>query len=182
MLEKKLLTLGSAIGILVCGACFLPPLPEPKLPLPPALASVHTIAIQVEDGTGGKPFDPVIMSSDTASNFNRILMDYRIRAKTFQAGGDRDAVLRITVLNKTASCDPSGNGENFSIELIASYTLMAVDGRVLLSRPRLSSKNGIWQQGNSLPEDLSASTFRRLASESLASSAGKILLLSEHSN
>lgn len=175
MVEKKLLTLASLAGILACGSCLLPPLPQKKAPLPPLLTSVHRIAIQVEDSTASNLFDPIIMSNATASSFNRIWTHYRLRAETFNARGDRDAVLRITVLSKTASCVPSGNGEYCSIELIASYTLTAADGRVLLSRPRESSKNGIWQQGNSLPESLQANIFRRVASESLAATAGKIL-------
>jgi hypothetical protein len=182
MVKKKLLTLAGVVGILACGACFLPPLPQKKAPLPPALSSVHEIAVQVEDGAAGNLFDPVIMSSATASNFNRILMDYQVRAEAYNTGGHGDAVLRITVLNKTTSCVPKGNGEYCSIELIASYTLTAVDGRVLLSRPRESSKNGIWQQGNSLPENLKANTFRRLASESLAATAGRLFLSSTSSN
>jgi RNase P/RNase MRP subunit p29 len=176
MVKKKLLTLAGVVGILACGACFLPPLPQKKAPLPPALSSVHKIAVQVEDGTAGNLFDSVIMSSATASNFNRILMDYQVRAEAYNTVGHGDAVLRITMLNKTASCVPKGDGEYCSIELIASYTLTAVDGRVLLSRPQESSKNGIWQQGNSLPENLKASTFERLASESLAATAGRLFL------
>jgi len=181
MVRKKLLTLAGAVGILACGACFLPPLPQQKEPLPPPLASMHRIVIYVEDGTADNLFDPVIMSGATASNFNRIWVDYRVRAETSNAGGDRDAVLRITVLSKTESCVPRGNGEYCSIELLASYTLTAVDGRVLLRRPRESSKNGLWQQGDSLPANLNANTFRLLASESLASTAGSMLIHSARS-
>lgn len=181
MLEKKLLTLAGVVGILACGACLLPPLPERKIPPPPALSLVHRMAVHVEDGTVSNFFDPVIMSKAIAGNFNRFWTDYRLRAETFSAGGGYEAVLRITVQNKIASCIPSGNGEYCSLELIASYTLTATDGRVLLDRPRLSSKNGIWQQGSSLSEDLKANIFRRLASESLAITAGKTILLPENS-
>jgi hypothetical protein len=182
MVKKKLLTLAGVVGILACGACFLPPLPQKKAPLPPALSSVHEIAVQVEDGAAGNLFDPVIMSKATADVFNQFWMDYQVRAEAYNTGGHGDAVLIITVLNKTTSCVPKGDGEYCSIELIASYTLTAVDGRVLLSRPRESSKNGIWQQGSSLPENLKANTFRRLASESLAATAGRLFLSSTSSN
>jgi len=37
MVEKKLLTLAGVVGILACGACFLPPLPQHEPPPPPAL-------------------------------------------------------------------------------------------------------------------------------------------------
>src|SRR5208283_1730683 len=150
--------------ILACGACFLPPLPQQRESLPAPLASVHKIAIQVEDGTGSNLFDPVAMSSVTVGEFDRLWAESQVRATVFNSGRPSDAVLKIVVLRKTASCAPQGNGEYCSIELIASYTLTAVDGGVLLSMPQLSSKNGIWQQGNSLPEELKANTFRRLAS------------------
>ena len=181
MAKKKLLTLVAVLGILACGACLLPPLPQMKIPLPPNLAGVHKIAIRVEDGTADNFFDPVNMSSTTTDNFNRTMTDYRVRAQTFNARGDHDAVLRITVFSRAASCIPDYNGEYCSIELIASYTLTDLDGRVLISRPRESSKNCIWRQGSSLPDNLKVNTFRILASESLAATAGKMLTDSTHS-
>ena len=181
MLKKKLLALVGVLAILACGACLLPPLPEQKESLPPPLASVHKIVINVEDRTTVDAFDPVMMSKATASSFNQMWMDYRVRAETNNAGQPGDAVLRITVLNKAASCVPKGNGQYCSIELVASYALTAVDGRVLLSRPQESSKNGIWQQGNSLADSLNSSTFQRLASDSLAGTAGKMLIHSANS-
>ncbi len=176
MLEKKLLTLACAIGILAFGACFLPPLPQPKASPPPVLASVHLIAVQVEDGTEGNLFDPLIMSKATARNFNELWKEFPLRAEAFSDGEASDAVLRITVLHKTASCAPQSKGKQFcSFEMIASFALTAADGRTLQSRPQESSKFGVWYEGDSLPENLNANPFRQGASYALAMTAGDVL-------
>lgn len=183
MVKKKLLTLTAVVGILACGACFLPNLPQKKAPLPPPLSSVHKIAIQVEDGTASNLFDPLIMSKATADNFNRLWKDFPVQAEAFNAGGPSDATLRITVLHKTASCIPGNNGKQFcSFELIASFILTAVDGRIIQSRPQESWKFGFWQQGSSLPENLNANPFRQKAAYAMAITTGNMFLFSEHSN
>jgi hypothetical protein len=183
MFEKKLVTLCCAVGILACGACFLPPLPERKTPLPPALASVHNIAIHVEDGTAGNLFDPLIMSNATAGNFNRLWNEFAVRAEGFSTGKPSDAALRITVLRKTASCIPGDKGRQFcSIEMIASFNVTAADGRILQSNLEERSKFGLWVTGNSLPETWNSNPFRQEAAYALARTAGVKLLLSEHPN
>jgi len=182
MVEKKLLTLAGVVGILACGACFLPPLPQKKTPLPPALSSVHKIAVRVEDGTTGNLFDPVTISNATADNFNRLWKDFPVQAEAFNAGGPSDAALRITVLRKTASCRPGNNGKQFcSFETIVSFTLTAADGRILVSRQQESSKFGLWYKGDSPPSNLNANPFRKGASYSLAMTAGSMLFLSVRS-
>jgi hypothetical protein len=183
MIEKKLLTLAGVLGILACGACFLPPLPQKKATLPPALASVHRIAIHVEDGTGGKLFDPVIMSNATADNFNQLWQEFPVQAAAFNDGGPSDAALRISVLRKTASCKPEDNGKQFcSFEIIASFTLTAADGRILQSSQQKSSKFGLWYKGNSLPDNLNSNPFRQKAAYALAMTAGEMFLISDRSN
>jgi len=174
--RKKLLTLAGLVGILACGACFLPPLPQQRASLPPALASVHMIAIRVEDGTASNLFDPLIMSNATAGNFNQLWKEFPVKAEASNAGGPSDAVLRITVLRKTTSCNPEGNGKQFcSFEMVASFTLTIADGRALQSWPQKSSKFGVWYKGNSLPDNLNANPFRHDASYSLATTAGEML-------
>jgi hypothetical protein len=176
MIEKKLLTVAGVAGILACGACFLPPLPHKKAPLPPALASVHRITIQVEDGTTGNLFDPLIMSNATASNFNELWRDFPVRADAVNAGESSDAALRITVHRKTVSCKAESKDNLFcSYEMIISVTLTAADGTILKSRQQESSKFGLWYHGDSLKENLNANPFRQQASYSLATTAGEIL-------
>jgi hypothetical protein len=183
MLEKKLVTLACAVGILACGACFLPPLRDPAPPLPPALASVHIIAIQVEDGTASNLFDPLIMSSATAINFNRLWNEFPLRAEASNAGGPSDAALRIAVLRKTASCIPGDKGRKFcSIEMIASFTVTATDGRILQSKPEERSKFGLWVKGDSLPGTWNSNPFRQDAAYALAMTAGEKLLVSGRPN
>ena len=173
--KKKLLTLVGVVGILACGACYLPPLPQHKYPLPPALSSVHKIAVQVEDGAAGNLFDPLIMSKATADNFNALWQEFPVRAETFNAGGPSDTTLRITVLRKTVSCTPINGKPSCSYEMIASFTLTTADGRILQSRSQASSKFGLWYQGNSLPKNLNANPFRQEAAYALAMTAGEML-------
>jgi hypothetical protein len=183
MIEKKLLTLACAVGILACGACFLPPLDEPKPQLPPALASVHIIAIQVEDGTGSNLFDPLMMSSATVSNFNRLWSEYPVRAKALNAGGPSDAVLRVVVLHKTDSFTPGKKGRQFyPLEMIASFTVTAADGTNLESKPEESVKFGVWFSGKSLPENWNSSPILHEAAYALAMAAGNKLLVSANPN
>ena len=180
MLRKKLLTIACAAGILACGACFLPPLPQRKAPLPPTLASIHLIAIDVEDGTSRTLFDPRIMSNATASKFNQLWTDFPVRAEAFNETAPRDAVLKITVLRKTASCNPEGSNKQLcSFELIVSFTLIAGDGKMLQSAPQKSSGFRVVYKRDSLPENLDENPFRQAASYSLAMTAGEVLFYSE---
>jgi hypothetical protein len=184
MLKNKLLTLAGVLAILACGACFMPPLSQNEPPPPPnRLASVHRITIDVEDGTGSNLFDPVAMSSVTVGEFDRLWAESPVRATVFNAGRPSDAVLKIVVLHKTASCTLQSNGKQLcSFEMISSFTLMAADGRILQSRPQESSKFGVWYQGDSLPGNLNANPFRQNAAYSLAMAAGDIFLLPLSSN
>jgi hypothetical protein len=178
MVKKKLLTLAGLAGILACGACFLPPLPRERSPLPTVLASVHKIAIKVEDGTAGNLFDPQIMSNATAANFNRLWEQYPVRAEAFNPGGRGDAVLKIIVHHKVTSCNSESNGKQFcSIELIATYTLTTVNGGAFEMSPQKSAKFGFQLLGDSLPENLNANPFRQEASSSLAMTAGHLFLV-----
>jgi len=176
MLKKQLLTLAGVLAILACGACFMPPLPQHHAALPPGLSSVHSIAIDVEDGTANHLFDPIMMSKAAAGNFNNLWSEFPVRAEAFNGAGASDADLRITVLSKTASCNPEGNGKQFcSFEMVASFTVRAADGTTLQSSPRKSSKFGVWFKGDSLPDNLNASPFQQQASYSLAMTAGEML-------
>ena len=176
MVEKKLLTIAGVAGILACGACFLPPLPQKKAPLPPALASVHRITIQVEDGTGNKLFDPLIMSNATASNFNELWSGFPVRAEAVNAGEPGDTLLSITVHRKTVSCKAESKDKLFcSYEMIISVTLTDANGRVLKGKDQALSKFGLWYHGTSLAENLNANPFRQQASYSLAMTAGEVL-------
>jgi hypothetical protein len=183
MLEKKLVTLGCAVSILACGACFLPPLQGPKPPLPPALTSVHLIAVHVEDGTARNLFDPLIMSSATASNFNRLWKEFPVRAEAFDAGIPSDATLKITVIRTTASCIPRDKDKQFcSFEFFASFTVTGAGGRILQSEPEEGSRFGLWFKGNSLPETWNSDPFRQEATYALAMTAGEMLFVSTRPN
>lgn len=169
-----MLTLGCAVGILACGACFLPPPHEPPPPLPPTLAAVHTIAIQVEDTTTENRLDSVLMSEATARNFNRLWADFRVRAKPFGAEGKSDVVLKITVRRKTESCRPSGGKLFCSYEMIASFTVTAADGGVLQNKAERRSQFGLWEDAGAAHGDWNSRPYRQEAANALAISSGFI--------
>jgi len=174
MQRKKLITLAAVAGILACGACFLPPPHEPPPPLPPTLAAVYTIAIQVEDTTTENRLDPVPMSEATARNFNRLWADFRVRAKPFGAEGKSDAVLKITIRRKTKSCRPSGGKLFCSYEMIASFTVTAADGGVLQNKAEQRSQFGLWEDAGAAHGDWNSIPHRQRAAYALAISSGFI--------
>jgi len=183
MLEKKVLTLACMAGILACGACFLPPLPEPKPRLPPALASLHRIAIQVEDNTGDNLFDPVVMSRATASNFNRLWSGFPLHADSFGPSGLSDGTLRISVIRKSVSCSPQRERKQFcTIDMGISFTVKAADGRILQSEREQRSTFGLSLRAMSLPVTWNSDPFRQEAAYALAFTAGSKLLVPEPSN
>jgi hypothetical protein len=179
MVRKKLLTLAGVVGILACGACFLPPLPQKKVPLPPALSFVHKVAIQVEDATHSNLFDSRRMSESTAFNFNQYWTKLPVKALNFYAGVSGDAILKITVISKTVSCPNKRNEMQFcTFEMSSSYALTAADGRILQSRPQESAHFREWLNGADLPENLNDDRYRWDASYPLAVTAGQLFLSS----
>jgi hypothetical protein len=132
MLAKKLLTLACAFGILAIGACFLPPARIPAPPLPPYLASVRTIAIQVEDASSNSLLNSDAMEVATASTFNRLWSEFPLRAEPRSASAPTDATLRIVLIGKSASLDrASGDRQLWAFQISTESTLIARDGRIL---------------------------------------------------
>lgn len=182
MVKKKLLTLAGVAGILACGACFLPPLPQKKLPLPLALASVHRIAIRVEDVSQSNIFDARTMSYATAADFNQYWSNLPLKALDYYAGEPVDATLKITVLGKTFSCPKTGKEWQYcTFVMSASYLLTAADGRVLQSRPQENVQFRVWSNGAEPPVSLNDNRYRWDVSRSLAITAGHLFRPSKSS-
>ena len=176
MNRKKRLTLAGVVGILACGACGFPPL-QPKTPLPPALVSVHTIAVKVEDGTNNNLFDSRTMSNATAENFNKF-WHFPAHAIAFNAEESSDAVLKITVHSNTVSCKAESKGKQDGYclyKMLVSVTLTAADGRILKSNPQALSRFVVSYHGNSPPEDLNANSLLQRVSDELAMTTGSLL-------
>lgn len=120
------------LAILACGACFLPPLPQPRPKAPPYLAGIRTIAIEVEDQSANEPFDSEPMSIAVAANFNQLWKDYHIHAEAWRAGNTADAALHITVIRKSSRLDRvSDDRQLWVFDLTASFAFTGSDGRLL---------------------------------------------------
>jgi len=136
MLDKKLLTVGSAIGILAMGACFLPPDRSPSHPLPPYLRSIHSIAILVEDATGESPMDSYTMSAATAGRFNRLGAEFPVHAAPQRVGTYSDVVLHIVVTQKSLShVRTAGSRELWEFQISTDSTLISNNGQFLWNLP-----------------------------------------------
>ena len=145
MLDKQLVTLGSAIGILAMGACFLPPSRSRSYPLPPYLGSIQTIAINVEDVTGANTMKSESMSTETAASFNRQWSEFPIHAVPQRADAQSDVVLHIVVTQKSFShLRSAGNRELWEFQISSELTLTSKDGRILWSKPNRATRLSRW--------------------------------------
>src|SRR5215469_13356942 len=106
MLEKKLLTLGGAIAILALGACLLPPPRPHRRPpapaLPPYLARIHYIAIQVEDRSASSPIDLAPLNHAVGDEMNNLWKESSIHFLGPPPGPAPDATLKILIRQKSA--------------------------------------------------------------------------------
>lgn len=153
MLRKKIFTLVCAIAIVGIGACFLPPEHIPPPPLPPYLARVSTVAIQLQDVSGKDLIDGDAMSRAIASNFNQLWKDYSVRARPFRPGGYNDPTLKITIIRKSASSSSANKGkQRWDLELITSAKLTSPDGRLLWQEENQDLHSVVWLDGG-LPSD-----------------------------
>lgn len=107
MLEKKLVTLVCAVGILACGACFLPPLPQHRPPPPPPpildLQGIQSIRVEVTNNSASRHLDPSGLAQAVANAINWRTKDHGVSAHVQKEAGDGDAVLAVTVLSETAT-------------------------------------------------------------------------------
>lgn len=133
MVRKKLLTLLSAVGLLACGACFLPP-PHPQPPPPPPyLRGVNGIFLEVTDSSDPRRIDTDHLGQWIATSINT--WDQGRKPKVHW-GGQRsagDAVLHVSVGNEGAVSEPKPQSSETRWTFTASIaaTLTAADGTVL---------------------------------------------------
>jgi hypothetical protein len=137
MLEKKLVTLACAGGILACGACFLPPLPEHKPPPPPVrldLQGIRRIRVDVKNQSVSHHLDPLELATRVA---NEVTAQGRRVGVTAYAGdslGDEDGVLQVVVLSENGTQGKklsNWNGVEWSFDLNISAVLTKKAGQVV---------------------------------------------------
>jgi hypothetical protein len=100
MIEKKLLTLAGVVGILACGACFLPDLPQRQPPPPPlsgVLDGIHDIRVEVKNASSSQHLDSADLARKIAESINEQSWRLKINAHDGKQAGGEDAVLAITV-------------------------------------------------------------------------------------
>lgn len=131
MLKKKLLTMAGVLGILACGACFLPPVRErPPTPVP-ELAGIHTIRVEVTEKVNPGHLNVDRLARAAARELNDEAAKSGITAET--GSGPADAVLAIEVINETSSQSmvhgkPVANSWHFMF--IWNATLTTPDGTI----------------------------------------------------
>jgi hypothetical protein len=142
MLKKKLLTLACALGILACGACFLPPDRSNPPPLPPplreSLRRIRTIRVEAANQAGPGPINPVDLALAVATDINANALGRHVRARV-ASSPECDAHLQVTIQSETAS--HTSGVANWHIAVGVSSILSGRDGRVLWSETHFYSLN-----------------------------------------
>lgn len=149
MQGKKLLTAACALGILISGACFLPPA-RPTLPLPPAGPAIPPPAVQAVDLHGSRRvrievanasptqhIDESIAFSELIKILGQRERGSRISAEAVGKSRPGDAVLEITILHESAIMVPppaKPNVTDWRIKVAVDATLTAGDGAVVWFR------------------------------------------------
>ena len=106
MLEKKLLTLACVAGILACGACFLPPLPEHVPPPPPVqleLNGIRRIHVVVENASPTRHLDADKLGSWIAVKTGTQGRRVKLTAFSGPKAADQDGELKVAVLSESAT-------------------------------------------------------------------------------
>jgi hypothetical protein len=143
MLEKKLLTVAGVIGILACGACFLPPIKNtpqyPPAPLRPELKGIKTIDLFVDDASDSHQVDRIKVAALICNNMDSRKDQTRIGCEFRETPRPKYAVLRVTLVKEWANPRPPESGQAaplWLLELTINATLTGPKGQVL------------WQQEN----------------------------------
>ncbi|HKF48175.1 MAG TPA: hypothetical protein VKB38_12515 [Terracidiphilus sp.] len=142
MHRKQLVTLGSAVGILACGACFLPP-PRPAPPRPRPHLNLHgsnRIRVTVTN-SGTQAIDTAMLERCLVGSINH----RRPAGVPAAVGGgnaqNNDAVLQVTVENETATPEPQRSSRDVStwdVKVTLSATLAQAGGTWYGRRPTSS--------------------------------------------
>jgi hypothetical protein len=134
MWKKKLVTLAGVLGILACGACFLPP-PHPYHPPPPpplraSLRDIRNISVEAVNESGLHHLNPADLAAAVARDIDFRRFETHIGAAP-QGDADPDARLQITITDETAT--QSEGSLKWFITITVSAKVTARDGRVLWS-------------------------------------------------
>jgi hypothetical protein len=146
MLEKKVLTLAGALGILACGACFLPPLPyHQPAPTPRHVdfTGIHLIRVKVSDVEGKNQVNPADLAQAVAVKINMLGQAAGLSAQAGDLKEGPDATLEISIGNEYVISDSSaseGRLGNWTVTVWTSAVLMKPHGEVMWRDPEVLNK------------------------------------------
>jgi hypothetical protein len=130
MVEKKLITLACAIGILACGACFLPPMPYHPLPPHLELQGIQSIRVEAANVSESHHLDPPVLANAVANSIELQARETGVSAYDRRYAGVGAAVLQINVLSESATTSLSSD-KRLSVVINVSATLTRQDGQVI---------------------------------------------------
>ena len=132
MFKKKMLTEACALGILACGACFLPPLPAPRptappMPVAPRWRHVYGVRVVAADVSDSHHLDGEDLAMKVANRINWMARDTGIRAFASRQAGSEQAVLELRVEKESATQSAASAAQkldtwSFSIGISAMLT------------------------------------------------------------
>jgi hypothetical protein len=134
MAGKKLLTLACAVGILACGACFLPPLPPPKPKPGIYLHSIRSIGVSVRNETESHHVNPSLLQQAAVMHINLLTNGIQVNAVGQGPVASDDAVLEVAIVNERVSEFPPshpGGCRELEFQISVYATLTRKDGRVM---------------------------------------------------
>jgi hypothetical protein len=134
MVEKKLLTLAGVVGILACGACFLPPLPQHK-PAPPqirdGLVGVQSIRVEVVNTSPSQHLGSADLARKVTDAINQQSWKTKVNAHVGKEAGGEDAVLDIAILRETKEAKLPASNEETVFYIVDSATLTTTDSTLI---------------------------------------------------
>jgi hypothetical protein len=137
MLRKKLLTIAGVVGILACGACFLPPIRQgPPTPPPPrpiqVPKDVRTVRVVVTDNSIPAHIDAQAMANFVANFINVTHSGQGVSAHAGTQPGDADLEIAIADENAILVREwPSDGTESWSFSFILTAELVRNGNKVV---------------------------------------------------
>ena len=133
MLKEKLLTLGSVIGILACGACFGPGYKaSPPPPLQIDLHGIRIIEVVVADESEARHLDGPEIARQIVYQVNTRSRNTRVRARLHSDDANPDGVLHVSILEESATAaEPAAplGLQKWVMETRVNAALTSRDGR-----------------------------------------------------
>jgi hypothetical protein len=134
MMKQKLLTVAGVLGILACGACFLPPIGQKQPtapPINPKLTGIHKIRVEVAETVDPGHLDIIELARSTASDISAEASGRGIKALTSE--GRVDATLSIVITDESAfqtRMNDINGAVNWRYDVIWDATLTTSDGNI----------------------------------------------------